>query len=65
MVDGWPMDTNDDAAKNEWGWKPFYNLDNGLNYILENDYIINTNIINRPININNGCLDGNNKTIGY
>jgi len=34
MVDGWPMDTNDDAAKNEWGWKPFYNLNNGLSEYL-------------------------------
>ena len=34
MVDGWPMDTDDSAAKEEWNWKPMYDLDNGLSEYL-------------------------------
>ena len=34
MVDGWPMDTNDSAAKDEWNWRPNHNLDKGLNEYL-------------------------------
>ena len=30
MVDSWPMDTDDSAAKKEWNWKPTHNLNNGL-----------------------------------
>ena len=30
MVDGWPMDTDDSAAKKEWNWQSFHNLDNVL-----------------------------------
>ena len=35
MLDGWPMDTNDQAAQNQWGWEPIHNLDKGLS-----DYLI-------------------------
>ena len=34
MVDSWPMDTNDSAAKKEWNWIPNHNLDIGLNEYL-------------------------------
>ena len=34
MVDGWPMDTDDSAAKKEWNWKPIHDLDNGLSEYL-------------------------------
>ena len=30
MVDGWPMDTDDSAAKKEWDWNPYHDLDKGL-----------------------------------
>tara|TARA_Y100001968_G_C19423284_1_gene752966 strand:- start:427 stop:1455 length:1029 start_codon:yes stop_codon:yes gene_type:complete len=30
MINSWPMDTNDEAAKKDWGWKPHYNLDQAL-----------------------------------
>jgi nucleoside-diphosphate-sugar epimerase len=30
MVDGWPMDTDDLAAKKEWNWHPYHDLDKGL-----------------------------------
>ena len=30
MVDGWPMDTDDSAAKKEWNWQSVHNLSNGL-----------------------------------
>ena len=37
MVDGWPMDTNDSAAKEEWNWQPIHDLDNGLSkYLIPN-----------------------------
>jgi nucleoside-diphosphate-sugar epimerase len=34
MVDGWPMDTDDSAAKEEWKWQPIHDLDNGLSKYL-------------------------------
>jgi len=34
MVDGWPMDTDDSAAREEWKWQPIHDLDNGLNQYL-------------------------------
>ena len=34
MVDGWPMDIDDSAAKTEWGWKSHHNLDKGLSEYL-------------------------------
>ena len=34
MVDGWPMDTNDSAATEEWNWQPIHDLDNGLSKYL-------------------------------
>jgi len=34
MVDGWPMDTNDCDAKDQWNWQPNHNLDKGLNEYL-------------------------------
>ena len=37
MVDGWPMDTNDSAAKDEWSWQPDHNLDKGMNEYLIRD----------------------------
>jgi len=27
IADSWPMSVDDTAARNEWGWKPSYNLD--------------------------------------
>ena len=30
MVDSWPMDTDDSAAKKEWNWHSEHNLNNGL-----------------------------------
>ena len=30
MVDSWPSDTNDTAAREDWGWKPKYNLEEAL-----------------------------------
>jgi len=30
MIDSWPSDTNDNAAKSDWQWKPKHNLDLGL-----------------------------------
>ena len=34
MVDGWPMDTDDSAAKKDWKWKPKYNLQSSLSQYL-------------------------------
>ena len=34
MVDGWPVDTDDSAARKEWNWKPTHTLDKGLNEYL-------------------------------
>ena len=34
MVNSWPMDTDDSAAKKEWNWQPVHNLDNGLSEYL-------------------------------
>ena len=34
MIDGWPMDTDDSAAKEEWNWQPIHDLDNGLSKYL-------------------------------
>ena len=34
MVDGWPMDTDDSAAKEEWNWQPIHDLNNGLSKYL-------------------------------
>ena len=34
MVDGWPVDTDDSAARNEWNWQPKHTLDKGLNEYL-------------------------------
>ena len=34
MVDGWPIDTNDSAAKSEWNWKPLHNLEKGFSEYL-------------------------------
>jgi nucleoside-diphosphate-sugar epimerase len=34
MVDGWPMDTDDGAAKEEWNWQGIHDLDNGLSEYL-------------------------------
>ena len=37
MVDGWPIDIDDSAAKKEWNWQPVHDLDNGLNeYLIPN-----------------------------
>ena len=30
MVNSWPMDTDDSAAKKEWDWHPYHDLDKGL-----------------------------------
>ena len=35
MIDSWPSDTNDSAAKLDWKWKPQHDLDLGLH-----DYLI-------------------------
>jgi len=35
MVDSWPSDTNDTAAREDWGWKPKYNLEEALS-----DYLV-------------------------
>ena len=34
MIDGWPMDTDDSAAKEEWNWKPKHDLDTGFSEYL-------------------------------
>ena len=34
MVDGWPEDTDDSAARKEWNWQPIHTLDIGLNEYL-------------------------------
>ena len=34
MVDGWPEDTDDSAARQEWNWQPIHTLDRGLNEYL-------------------------------
>ena len=39
MVDGWPADTDDSAARNEWNWQPRHNLDKGLSEYLIPDLI--------------------------
>jgi len=37
MLDGWPMDTDDSAAKKEWNWQPCHDLDKGFNeYLIPN-----------------------------
>ena len=35
MIDGWPSDTDDQAAKNDWDWSPKHDLDHGFK-----DYLI-------------------------
>ena len=34
MVDSWPADTDDSAARADWNWKPKYDLETGLNKYL-------------------------------
>jgi len=34
MVNSWPMDTDDSAAKKEWDWHPYHDLDKGLSKYL-------------------------------
>ena len=34
MIDGWPADTDDSAARKEWNWQPTHTLDKGLNEYL-------------------------------
>ena len=35
MIDSWPEDTNDNAAKRDWNWQPQHDLESGLK-----DYLI-------------------------
>lgn len=35
MVDSWPMDTDDNAAKNDWDWQPEHDLDSAFS-----DYLL-------------------------
>lgn len=35
IVDSWPEDVNDDAAREDWGWEPEYDLDRALD-----DYLV-------------------------
>ena len=30
MVDSWPADTNDTAARTDWNWHPKHNLETGI-----------------------------------
>lgn len=34
IVDSWCADVNDDAARNDWGWKPEYNIDRAFDEYL-------------------------------
>ena len=34
MIDGWPQDVNDSAAKLDWDWNPQHNLEAGLSEYL-------------------------------
>jgi len=34
IVDSWPADVNDDAARDDWGWKPEYDLVRALDEYL-------------------------------
>ena len=35
IVDSWPEDVNDDAARADWGWEPLYGLQSALD-----DYLV-------------------------
>ncbi len=35
IVDSWPADVNDDAAREDWDWEPLYDLDSALD-----DYLV-------------------------
>jgi nucleoside-diphosphate-sugar epimerase len=34
IVDRWPSDVNDDAARADWGWRPEYDLERALDEYL-------------------------------
>jgi nucleoside-diphosphate-sugar epimerase len=34
IVDSWPADMNDDAARRDWGWQPKYDADRAFNEYL-------------------------------
>jgi nucleoside-diphosphate-sugar epimerase len=37
IVDSWPADINDNAARNDWGWQPEYNFDQAFEeYLIPN-----------------------------
>lgn len=35
IIDSWPADVNDEAARQDWGWEPLYDLDSALD-----DYLV-------------------------
>ena len=34
IIDGWPEDVNDDAARNDWGWKPAFGMERAFSEYL-------------------------------
>ena len=37
IIDSWPIDMNDDAARRDWGWKPAYDVDRAFEeYLVPN-----------------------------
>ena len=36
IANSWPISVNDDAAKEEWGWKPSFNLTSMTKDMLKN-----------------------------